>query len=184
MRQTLARLRGALYRLRAAFSGQRLAIGPGLRLHGRLRVRGPGRVRIGRDCVVAGIPGDPSQHVVLDTHRPDASIVIGDRARLYAARISSRWAIELGDDVLVEESSVFDTAFHSIDRERGEPPDESRERCRIVVESRVSIGARSLVGRGVTIGEGALVCPGSVVTRSLPPRCTASGNPARASEAS
>ena len=184
MSDRIARIRGAIYRLRAAVSGGRVAIGPGLRLHARLRVRGPGSVRIGRDCVVAGIAGDPSQHVVLDTHAPGATIVIGDGARLYAARIASRWAIELGDDVLVEESGIFDTAFHSIGRGRGAPEDESRERCRIAVGSRVSIGARSLVGRGVTIGDGATVCPGSVVTRSLPPGCIALGNPARVSEAS
>ncbi|MCC6640529.1 MAG: acyltransferase [Deltaproteobacteria bacterium] len=184
MSDAIARLRGGLFRLRATLSGGRISIGPGLRLYGRLRVRGPGSVRIGRDCFVAGVPGDPSQHVVLDTHGPDASIRIGDGARLYAARISSRWEIEVGDDVLVEESGIFDTAFHSIARDRGEPTDESRERCRIAIGSRVSIGARSLVGRGVTIGEGTVVCPGSVVTRSLPAKCTALGNPARVSEAS
>lgn len=182
MRDLLARLRGALFRARTKLSGGRVSIGPGLRLHGRLQIRGPGRVRIGRDCRVAGIPGDASQYVVLDTHGPEASIRVGDAARLYAARISSRWEIEIGDEVLIEESGIFDTAFHSIERGRGVPEDESPERCRIVIGSRVAIGARSLVGKGVTIGAGAVICPGSVVSRSLPAGCLALGNPARVSD--
>jgi acetyltransferase-like isoleucine patch superfamily enzyme len=107
---------------------------------------------------------------------------VGDAARLYAARISSHWEIEIGDEVLIEESGIFDTAFHSIERGRGVPEDESPERCRIVIGSRVSIGARSLVGKGVTIGAGAVICPGSVVSRSLPAGCLALGNPARVSD--
>lgn len=182
MIEGIARLRGSLYRLWTRLSGGRIRIGSGLRLHGPLRVRGPGTVRIGRDCRVDRVAGDPSQYVVLDTHAPDASITIGDCARLYAARISSRWSIALGDEVLVEESGIVDTAFHSIERHRGTPDDESREHSRIVIGNRVSIGARSLVLRGVTVGDAACIYPGSVVIRSIPAGCVALGNPARVTE--
>jgi len=41
------------------------------------------------------------------------------------------------------------------------------------------LGAHVTVLKGVTIGAGTVVGAGSVVTKSLPPRCIAVGNPAR-----
>lgn len=49
----------------------------------------------------------------------------------------------------------------------------------IVVERDAWIEAGSIILPDVTIGEGAVVGAGSVVTRSLPPRVVAVGNPAR-----
>jgi acetyltransferase-like isoleucine patch superfamily enzyme len=43
----------------------------------------------------------------------------------------------------------------------------------------VFIGARAIVLKGVTIGERAMVGAGAVVTKPVPPRHFAVGNPAR-----
>jgi len=47
------------------------------------------------------------------------------------------------------------------------------------VGRRASLGSNATILCGVTIGEGALVGAGSVVTRDIPPRAVAAGNPAR-----
>ena len=47
-----------------------------------------------------------------------------------------------------------------------------------VVENDVWIGAHSVI-LGVSIGEGAIVGPGSVVTKDVPPHCVVVGNPAK-----
>jgi serine O-acetyltransferase len=47
-----------------------------------------------------------------------------------------------------------------------------------VVENDVWIGAHAVI-LGVRIGEGAIVGPGSVVTKDVPPHCVVVGNPAR-----
>jgi len=47
------------------------------------------------------------------------------------------------------------------------------------VEKGASIGTSCTVLAGITIGEGAVVGAGSVVTRSVPPKAVAAGNPAR-----
>jgi serine O-acetyltransferase len=48
-----------------------------------------------------------------------------------------------------------------------------------VIGNRVFVGAHSVVVGKITIGEDAMICAGSVVTRSVPPRAVVMGNPAR-----
>ena len=50
---------------------------------------------------------------------------------------------------------------------------------RTMVKKGASIGANSVILPGVTIGEDALVGAGSVVTKDVPSRAKAAGNPAR-----
>ena len=47
------------------------------------------------------------------------------------------------------------------------------------VRGRASLGSGAVILAGVTIGEGALVGAGAVVTKDIPPRTIAVGNPAR-----
>jgi serine O-acetyltransferase len=47
-----------------------------------------------------------------------------------------------------------------------------------IVENDVWVGAHAII-IGVKIGEGAIVGPGSVVTKDVPPHCVVVGNPAR-----
>ena len=47
------------------------------------------------------------------------------------------------------------------------------------IGNRVFIGAHSVVVGKITIGEDAMICAGSVVTRSVPARAVVMGNPAR-----
>jgi serine O-acetyltransferase len=48
-----------------------------------------------------------------------------------------------------------------------------------VIGNRVFIGAHSVVVGKITIGEDAMICAGSIVTRSVPARAVVMGNPAR-----
>jgi serine O-acetyltransferase len=48
-----------------------------------------------------------------------------------------------------------------------------------VIGNRVFIGAHSIVVGKITIGDDAMICPGSFVTRSVPPRAVVMGNPAK-----
>ncbi|MCU0223790.1 MAG: acyltransferase [Acidobacteria bacterium] len=179
MTETLARWRGALFRLRCALLRPHLRIGPGLRLFCRLDVRGPGRVTIGSDCSVRGVPGDRALFVTIYTHEPDATVVIGDHARLYGMRISCKFGVTIGDAVLIEESSIADTDFHAIDQLDAPPRDESRDRSPIVIGNRVSIGARSFVTKGTSVGDEVVVVPGSIVRGHVPAGAVVMGNPAR-----
>ena len=179
MKELFAVIRGKIFLLRCRLFRKNIRVGRGLRLYKRLDVRGEGTLIIGDNCRICGITGDRKQFVTLYTLHRVARIQIGDNASLYAARLSSRYAITVGRDVHIEESGIMDTDFHSLERDRGEPVNESLESCAVIIGDRVRIGARSMVTKGVRIGDGALIGPGSVVTRSIPGSCFVLGNPAK-----
>ena len=178
MKTSLAKLRGWLFRLRVRLFGGHVSIGRGLKLFCKLEVRGRGHVSIGSDCTMSRVPGNKLRHVTIYTNSPDALVVIGDRATLSAVSMSSKFGITIGDDVLIEESGIMDTDFHAITPDSAEPL-EDKEACRVRLGDRVSIGARSIICKGVVIGDDVLVIPGSVVNRSIPARSVVAGNPAR-----
>ena len=183
MNHVMARLHGNIVSRYCRLFRKNIVIGSGLKLFGKLEIKGNGKVAIGRNCTISGIRGDRSQYVTLYTHSPDAEITIGGNAHLYAARISCRFSITIGDDILIEEAGIADTDFHSLGIDR-KTPDETFKKCRIVIGNRVSIGSRSLINKGVRIGKDAIVCPGSIVTASVPGATMVAGNPARVSKSS
>ena len=179
MRDFLALLRGSVYTYRCKLFHSNITIGRGLRIYKKLHINARGKVDIGKDCVVDGIIGDNSHHVCIDSYNPSTVVRIGDNARLFAARIGAKYQIIIGDDVLIEESGIIDTDFHSIDKGRGDPSDEDREKCKVFIGDRVSIGASSIITKGVTVGDDAIISPGSVVAAPVKPGAIVCGNPAR-----
>ncbi len=71
---------------------------------------------------------------------------------------------------------MMDNDFHRLEPERRDERPESKP---IVLEENVWLGARVIVLRGVTIGSGSVIGAGSVVTRDIPARSVAVGQPAR-----
>jgi acetyltransferase-like isoleucine patch superfamily enzyme len=49
----------------------------------------------------------------------------------------------------------------------------------VVIGDHVWIGSKAVILPGVRIGSHAVVGAGSIVTKDIPPRCVAAGNPAR-----
>lgn len=85
--------------------------------------------------------------------------------------------VEIGDNCLIGPNVGVYTAMH--------PLDPARRSAGANFSKPVKIGANCWLGAGaillpgVEIGEGCMIGAGSVVTRDIPPRCVAAGNPCR-----
>ncbi len=85
--------------------------------------------------------------------------------------------VRLGDRVLLGPHVQIYTATHPLD------PDERAKGWEsalpIEIGDDVWIGGAAVICPGIEIGEGSTIGAGSVVTRSIPPRVFAAGNPCR-----
>ena len=85
--------------------------------------------------------------------------------------------VTIGNNVFIGPNVSIYTACHPLD------PDERRDGREwaegVTIGNDVWIGGGAIILPGVTIGDGVTIGAGSVVTRDIPARCVAVGNPAR-----
>ncbi|MGO2112574.1 MAG: sugar O-acetyltransferase [Pseudoclavibacter sp.] len=118
-------------------------------------------------------------HVVPPLFVDDGSnVFVGDRvfinANLTALDVVP---IRIGDDAQLGPNVQLLAPTHPINPELRASGVEAGEP--ITIEAGVWLGGGVIVAPGVTIGAGSVVGAGAVVTRSIPPRSVAVGNPAR-----
>ena len=93
-----------------------------------------------------------------------------------SATIDCTQEVHIGDYCAISDNvQILDSDFHTITHE-GKTSEKSKP---IHIGNRVWIGRSAIILKGVTIGDGAIIGAGSIVTKSIPPRCLAVGNPAR-----
>jgi acetyltransferase-like isoleucine patch superfamily enzyme len=138
---------------------------------------------IGSHCTMDGA------HFALGT---DARVEIGDYCYFTNAILLSELEIRIGSYVIIGwNATVADTDFHPIaPAERiadavacsplgaGRPRPEIA-RCPVIIEDDVWIGPNATILKGVRIGMGAIIEPGALVTRDVPPGSRVMGNPAQ-----
>jgi acetyltransferase-like isoleucine patch superfamily enzyme len=88
--------------------------------------------------------------------------------------LDNRRGISIGSNVSVAHCSSIYTLGHDVDAS-----DFSAKGAPVVIEDHVCLFAHSMVMPGVRIGCGAVVYPGSVVTKDVPAYAIVGGNPAR-----
>lgn len=124
-----------------------------------------GRIEVGR-C--AFFPG-----VRLECWR-GARISIGDGSYLNRnTEIVAAGSVKIGKDCKIGRDVII------MDSDQHELPGQALVVADVVIEDRVWIGARAMVLKGVTIGHDSIIGAGAVVTRDVPPRSVAVGQPAR-----
>ena len=85
--------------------------------------------------------------------------------------------VRIGDRTQLGPNVTIAAAKHPIDAaERVKGPELAEP---VTLGRRVWIGAAAVIGPGVTIGDDSTVGAGSVVTKDVPPRVVAAGNPCR-----
>lgn len=153
---------------------------PWLRMGGRGSV-----IRIGRRFTAISKIGPNSigvpHRVVIRTVADGAEVIIGDDVGVSGCVITATRSIRIGDRTMIGSGAlIVDSDLHSIDPEvRRETPLEKGACEPIEIGDDVFIGARVIILKGVRIGDGAVVGAGAVVTRDVPARAIAAGNPAR-----
>jgi acetyltransferase-like isoleucine patch superfamily enzyme/coenzyme F420-reducing hydrogenase beta subunit len=105
---------------------------------------------------------------------PNGKLVLGNAFINCFAEIICASEITIGDGCAISRHVVIrDYDAHSIITQ------DYRIAAPIHIGKRVWIGERAIIRKGVTIGDGAIIAAGSIVTKDIPPRCLAAGNPAR-----
>jgi len=120
------------------------------------------------------------QPSVLRTLCPDAELVLEANAGISGCVLCAAKSIHIGEGVNIGSGALLiDTDFHrpAGSWEWGNDPGHGARP--IHIGRGAFIGARAIVLKGVTIGERAVVGAGAVVTKPVPPRHFAVGNPAR-----
>lgn len=142
-----------------------------VRVAGRIRVRGNGKLDIGGGVTIAGtvVP------VELETF--DAGhIAIGKHTFInYGTSIAARSSVEIGPYCHIGHYTfIMDNHQHDVVRHTQVPPS-----APVVIEDNVWIGSKAVILPGVRIGHRAVIGAGSIVTRDVPAKCVVAGNPAR-----
>ena len=163
-----------------------LELGKQIILNGRPYLyRYPGsHIALGdRVCLNSSLRSNPigcSRPVSLRTMYAGAEIILGSGVGLSGTSVCAAKRVEIGEGTFVgADAMIFDNDFHAPVGEwswGGFAPDNPRP---VVIGRGVFIGARAIILKGVTIGDRAIVGAGAVVTRDVPARQVAAGNPAR-----
>jgi acetyltransferase-like isoleucine patch superfamily enzyme len=137
---------------------------------------------VGAHCTMDGVHFDLGE---------DGRMVIGDHCYFTNSVLLCELEVRIGNHVVIGwNATLTDTDFHPIspaerlaDAIACSPLGEGRPRPPIVkrpvvIEDNVWIGPNATILKGVCIGVGAIVEPGSVVSRDVAPRSRVIGNPA------
>jgi acetyltransferase-like isoleucine patch superfamily enzyme len=156
------------------------AFGEGSIIEQPFRVVTPSCVHLGRDVRIR-------PNAWLSVAAPSAStdnrplLSIGDRATLGADLvIACAASVEIGPDVLASERVFIGDTYHEYRDVTRSVREQGLARGRAVrIGAGAFLGIGSIVLPGVTIGDNACIGAGAVVTRDVPARSVAVGNPAR-----
>jgi acetyltransferase-like isoleucine patch superfamily enzyme len=109
-----------------------------------------------------------------------AEIILGPGVGLSGTSVCAAKRVEIGEGTFVgADAMIFDNDFHAPIGEWNWGDYTSDNPSAVVIGKGVFIGARAIVLKGVTIGDRAIVGAGAVVTKDVPARHIAVGNPAR-----
>lgn len=174
----------SLWRLEARFKG--CVIGPAVWFSGRplISVAPGSRLELGAGVgVSSALRSNPlgcAQPSVLRTLVPQAELILEPRVGISAAVICAAASIRIGEGTILGAGAmILDTDFHQPTADFGWDTDLARKAKPVVIGRGVFIGARAIVLKGVTIGDRAIIGAGAVVTRDVPARHIAVGNPAQ-----
>lgn len=152
----------------------RLSIGSGVEFRSGVELRAHGR---GSIIIEDGVRIDRGVRI-LAANDATVRIMRGARIGLYSV-LNGGDSITVGDAALVSGFVYLQTSMHVHASEAVAIRDQGYTHAPVVIEDGSWLGAHVTVMPGVTVGRGAVVGSNAVVTRSVPPRMTVAGVPAK-----
>jgi len=173
-----------LWRLEARFKG--VSLQGRVDFFGRpiISVAKGGRILLGHGvCIASAVRANPlglAQPSVLRALAPGAELNLGPGVGISGSVLCAGESIRIGEQTIIGAGAMLiDNDFHSPAGDWGWATDSVLTARPIVVGRGVFIGARAIILKGVTIGDRAIIGAGAVVTKAVPERHLAVGNPAR-----
>lgn len=146
--------------------------------------RNYGAITIGKNVVInSSVRANPVSGGLTKIYAmTNGKIQIGNNVGLSNCSIISNHSIRILDDVMIGAGTIImDTDFHAIDY-KDRMHDilyEESDKCSVIIDKGVFIGANCIILKGVHIGEYSVIGAGSVVTKSIPSNEVWAGNPAK-----
>lgn len=108
---------------------------------------------------------------------PGGTLTLGKGYANSGCVIACAKSITIGEGAAIARGVyIYDSDHHEMIVDKGSPINSPAP---VTIGNHVWIGVGAIILKGVTIGDGAVIAAGAVVTRDVPPRCLAAGNPAR-----
>ncbi len=145
-------------------------IGQNLKIKGSVIFSGQGKLNCGDNLLIRSPKFNPVRiHI-----EKSSNLTLGNQVFLnFGVHLSCSKEIRIGNHVdFGEDCLIIDNDFHSLDNSK--PKVEP-----ILINDNVWIASRVIILKGVSIGEGSVIGAGSVITKSIPAKSFAAGNPAR-----
>lgn len=109
--------------------------------------------------------GTPKKKAVL---RIGDYVSFGNRTQIHCGNY-----IEIGDNTIISwDCCIMDRDYHAFNSDY-------EQIKHVLIGKHVWIGCHVLILKGICIGDGAVIAAGSVVTKDIPSKCLAGGNPAK-----
>lgn len=178
MNTVINKIRTLWYIIKYQFILKNTIFGPNTCIMCKLTIKGPGKVSIGTGCRFETDPwgGD---YVTIYTHNPEAKITIGNNVRLRATRFGSHLSIIVGDNSILEYSSIFDSDFHNLDATKRDEDFHHGDR-EVVIGEGCYVGCESMCSKGTILGNNVILLPGTIIgTKRIPDNRYVWGNPAK-----
>jgi len=120
------------------------------------------------------------QPSVLRTMAPGARLELGKNAGVSGTVICAGKSISIGEDTIIGSGAmILDNDLHAPLGDWSWREEYAANAREVRIGRGVFIGARAIILKGVTIGDRAVIGAGAVVTKDVPDRMIAAGNPAR-----
>lgn len=171
---SFAWLRGWWYRIKYFFQFKHFSAGKRFRVYGPLYVSGPGRVKIGDNCLIIANAIKP---VYIRTLKHDAVVQLANHAGLNGTSIQCAHRVNIGELSNIADAYITDTTAHSVEKNRRQETIDDVPCEAVTIGENVWVSVQVVILHGVSIGTNSVIGACSLVREDVPENVFAAGNP-------